>query len=330
MPSAIDATKPVTGNPTTQSVRDQFATAKSEITALMTQTAALPTASDTAPAMDGDAAAGSAATYSRGDHVHPHDTSKLDGARNINDFAGTGAQGSIDLNKIILPTLIDGSDYAPPGFGFNSIQNAPYGLAIYGPGPPPAPGTWTSDFVLLVESGAPPNTVDVSGTDVPKSVKQTITVTRQGSTNALAPVLGTTFVRTCTAGEWSDWTKVWPGLNMESLWTGVIAPGGNASNSFDTSEFYTLIRLWQGSTPNVQEDLIFGKHSTMNWASGTVPSTTDQQGGKYLIKTIPLDSGNTVYTFAVSGGPPRTLTINNNHSTTPLNYRILKVSIPWW
>jgi hypothetical protein len=36
MASAIDATKPVTGSPTTQSVRDQFATAKAEITALQT------------------------------------------------------------------------------------------------------------------------------------------------------------------------------------------------------------------------------------------------------------------------------------------------------
>lgn len=34
MTSAIDATKPVTGNPTTQSVRDNFAAAKSEIEAI--------------------------------------------------------------------------------------------------------------------------------------------------------------------------------------------------------------------------------------------------------------------------------------------------------
>lgn len=34
MPSNIDASKPITGNPTTQSVRDQFATAKSEISAI--------------------------------------------------------------------------------------------------------------------------------------------------------------------------------------------------------------------------------------------------------------------------------------------------------
>lgn len=34
-------------------------------------------ASDTNPAMDGTASAGSASTYSRGDHVHPSDTSKL-------------------------------------------------------------------------------------------------------------------------------------------------------------------------------------------------------------------------------------------------------------
>ena len=41
------------------------------------------TPSDTAPNMDGVAAAGVSNTYSRGDHVHPHDTSKLDKAGGI-------------------------------------------------------------------------------------------------------------------------------------------------------------------------------------------------------------------------------------------------------
>lgn len=38
-----------------------------------------PTASSTAPSMDGTASAGSSADYARGDHVHPSDTSKLGG-----------------------------------------------------------------------------------------------------------------------------------------------------------------------------------------------------------------------------------------------------------
>lgn len=41
MTSAIDATKPIAGTPTTQSVRDNFATAKAEITALQTSVGAL-------------------------------------------------------------------------------------------------------------------------------------------------------------------------------------------------------------------------------------------------------------------------------------------------
>ena len=39
---------------------------------------AVPGPSNAAPAMDGTAAAGSSAAYSRADHVHPHDTSKQD------------------------------------------------------------------------------------------------------------------------------------------------------------------------------------------------------------------------------------------------------------
>lgn len=38
----------------------------------------IPSASDSNPAMDGTAAAGSASTFSRSDHVHPSDTSKVD------------------------------------------------------------------------------------------------------------------------------------------------------------------------------------------------------------------------------------------------------------
>src|SRR5215471_9892436 len=43
MPSAIDATKPVQGNPTTQSVRDNFAAAKSEIEVLQQTAGVGPT-----------------------------------------------------------------------------------------------------------------------------------------------------------------------------------------------------------------------------------------------------------------------------------------------
>ena len=44
------------------------------------------TPSDAAPAMDGTAASGVSANYSRGDHVHPSDTSKA----NLNSPAFTG------------------------------------------------------------------------------------------------------------------------------------------------------------------------------------------------------------------------------------------------
>lgn len=45
MASSIDATKPVSGSPTTQSVRDNFSAAKSEIEALQASTAAASTTS---------------------------------------------------------------------------------------------------------------------------------------------------------------------------------------------------------------------------------------------------------------------------------------------
>lgn len=42
MPSQIDVTKPITGSPTTQSVRDNFTTTRNEISALQTQTTGAP------------------------------------------------------------------------------------------------------------------------------------------------------------------------------------------------------------------------------------------------------------------------------------------------
>lgn len=45
------------------------------------------TPSDTNPVMDGTAAAGSSATYARGDHVHPSDTSRVPTTRTVNNKA---------------------------------------------------------------------------------------------------------------------------------------------------------------------------------------------------------------------------------------------------
>ena len=49
----------------------------SDVGALPSSTV-IPSASSTAPAMDGTASAGSSTAWARGDHVHPHDTSKQD------------------------------------------------------------------------------------------------------------------------------------------------------------------------------------------------------------------------------------------------------------
>lgn len=46
--------------------------------ALKTDIPTVPTAYTSNPAMDGTASAGSGASYARGNHVHPHDTSKQD------------------------------------------------------------------------------------------------------------------------------------------------------------------------------------------------------------------------------------------------------------
>lgn len=73
MTSAIDPSVPVTGTPTTASVRANFQHAYDEIIALQN---AIPLASTTPPIMDAAAAVGVGGTWARSDHAHPSDTSR--------------------------------------------------------------------------------------------------------------------------------------------------------------------------------------------------------------------------------------------------------------
>lgn len=60
----------------------------------------LPAAYTSNPAMDGTASAGSGASYARGNHVHPHDTSKQDvlvSGTNIKTINGESLLGSGDI-----------------------------------------------------------------------------------------------------------------------------------------------------------------------------------------------------------------------------------------
>lgn len=68
----------------------------------------VPSASSTAPSMDGTAAAGTATTYARADHVHPTDTSRqaaLVSGTNIKTINGTSILGSGNIGTAELPTV---------------------------------------------------------------------------------------------------------------------------------------------------------------------------------------------------------------------------------
>lgn len=66
--------------------------------------ASLPNPSDTAPVMDGTAAAGTLATYARGDHKHPADTSKQAKITASGILKGNGSGG--------VSAAVKGTDYA--------------------------------------------------------------------------------------------------------------------------------------------------------------------------------------------------------------------------
>lgn len=64
--------------------------------------------SDANPQMDGTASAGSSALYSRGDHVHPHDTSKANAATTLAGYGITDAKiasGTITLGSNTITPL---------------------------------------------------------------------------------------------------------------------------------------------------------------------------------------------------------------------------------
>lgn len=71
------------------------------------------TPSDTSPAMDGTAAAGSFATYARGDHVHPSDTSRVPTTRTVN-LKALSSDITLDKTDIGLGNVDNTSDADKP------------------------------------------------------------------------------------------------------------------------------------------------------------------------------------------------------------------------
>ena len=91
----------------------------------------MPVASTSSPAMDGTASAGSSAAWSRGDHVHPHDTTKYDAA----NPAGYVTAAAIPAPYILPPastTILggvksDGTTIKAAGDGTISTTVVPMG-----------------------------------------------------------------------------------------------------------------------------------------------------------------------------------------------------------
>lgn len=64
----------------------------------------VPSPSTASPKMDGTASAGSSSAWSRGDHVHPHDTSKADKATTLAGYGITNAYTKAEVD-VMIPTV---------------------------------------------------------------------------------------------------------------------------------------------------------------------------------------------------------------------------------
>jgi len=100
--------------------------------------ASAATPSDTAPAMDGTAAAGTSALYSRGDHIHPTDTSRAPLASPV--FTGdaravTPAAGDADTSIATTAFVAASTATALVNVGRNLIHNSMFNIAQRGAGP---------------------------------------------------------------------------------------------------------------------------------------------------------------------------------------------------
>ena len=83
----------------------------------------VPSASSTAPAMDGTASAGSATEWARGDHVHPHDTTKQDTLSTVQmDAVNSGITADYVSGKLFVVTGTLAS-----ATGYSSFTNLPTG-----------------------------------------------------------------------------------------------------------------------------------------------------------------------------------------------------------
>lgn len=74
--------------------------------------ASVPSASAANPAMDGTAAPGTSGAWARGDHVHPHDTSKADAATTLSGYGITDAYTKTEVDGMI-PAVPSASSSTP-------------------------------------------------------------------------------------------------------------------------------------------------------------------------------------------------------------------------
>lgn len=63
------------------------------------------TASTTVPQMDGTAAVGTETAFARGDHVHPHDTSKADKATTLSGYGITDAYTKTEIDQKLIGAM---------------------------------------------------------------------------------------------------------------------------------------------------------------------------------------------------------------------------------
>jgi hypothetical protein len=177
MTSQIDATKPITGSPTTASVRDNFAVAKSEITALQNSTASGPWLSLNGGQMTGSlmlnsdpGAAREAATKQYVDQhagsgtpgpigpAGPPGQQGPQGPAGAQGIPGQpGAQGPQGLTGPIGPTGASGATGSQGQMGPQGQQGSAGATGATGPA-----GTYQTGPGLAINSGTTPPTIDVT------------------------------------------------------------------------------------------------------------------------------------------------------------------------
>ena len=209
--------------------------AKGRVTAIATALVVIPAASSTTPNMDGTGAAGAAATFARGDHTHPTDTSRAAVASPAFTGTPTAPTAAVGTNTTQIATTAFVLANAPASSSYGLFAKADVNSCVL-----TATGTGTVSIKASTY-------IDVNGTLVTFPTQTAVTMpTLTAGTDYFVYVSTAGAIQAVAAtGAWPT-PVASPPANSRLIGGFHYAPGGNAiaQSGGDTTPAVNPYSLW--------------------------------------------------------------------------------------